>query len=78
MNCVALSVEYKVVKNTLLELASEGTDMEMSQLPTSLVRPQSPSRYDDPVAAAKVLGKFAKDQQATFKLKVGRTFRQAD
>jgi len=53
-------VEYKVVKNTLLKRASEGTD---AKLLTDVF--QGPSgialSYDDPVAPAKVLTQFAKD-----------------
>ena len=64
------AVEYKVVKNTLLDLASRDTDKESLQPhfagPTAVAL-----SYDDPVAAAKVLSRFAKDQQATFKLKAG-------
>lgn len=64
------AVEYKVVKNTLLELASRETDKESLRPfftgPTAVAL-----SYDDPVAAAKVLSKFAKEQQATFKLKGG-------
>jgi large subunit ribosomal protein L10 len=62
------SVEYKVVKNTLLELASRGTDKE--SLSTHFAGPTAIAlSYDDPVAAAKVLTRVAKEQQATFKLK---------
>jgi large subunit ribosomal protein L10 len=54
------NVEYKVVKNTLLKRASEGTD---ANLLTDVF--QGPSgialSYDDPVAPAKVLTQFAKD-----------------
>lgn len=64
------AVEYKVVKNTLLELASRDTDKEsISQHfagPTAIAL-----SYDDPVSAAKVLSKFAKIQPNTFKLKAG-------
>ncbi len=64
------AVEYKVVKNTLLELASRETDKESLRPfftgPTAVAL-----SYDYPVAAAKVLSKFAKEQQATFKLKGG-------
>jgi len=64
------AVEYKVVKNTLLDLASRDTDKESLQPhftgPTAVAL-----SYDDPVAAAKVLSRFAKEQQATFKLKAG-------
>ena len=63
-------IEYKVVKNTLLELASRDTDKSgMSEHfagPTAIAL-----SYTDPVAAAKVLSKFAKEQNAVFKLKGG-------
>ncbi|HEY6873974.1 MAG TPA: 50S ribosomal protein L10 [Geobacteraceae bacterium] len=64
------AVEYKVVKNTLLDLASRDTDKESLQ--PHFVGPTAVAlSYDDPVAAAKVLSRFAKEQQATFKLKAG-------
>ena len=64
------SVEYKVFKNTLLDRAAQGTDMEC--LSPYLTGPTSIAiSYDDPVSAAKVLSKFAKDPQGKFVLKVG-------
>ncbi len=63
-------VEYKVVKNTLLDLASQET--EAAALTHHYTGPTAVAMtYTDPVAAAKVLSKFAKEQQATFKLKAG-------
>lgn len=63
-------VEYRVVKNTLLELASADTDA--AALVTHFKGPTAVAMtYSDPVAAAKVLAKYAKEQQATFKLKAG-------
>ncbi|GAM10974.1 50S ribosomal protein L10 [Geobacter sp. OR-1] len=63
-------VEYKVVKNTLLELAVRDTDKlslnEHFAGPTAVAM-----SYSDPVAAAKVLSRFDKDQQIPFKLKGG-------
>jgi len=63
-------VEYKVVKNTLLELASAETEAAMLaphfKGPTAVAL-----TYSDPVAAAKVLAKYAKDQTAAFVLKGG-------
>lgn len=63
------AVEYKVVKNTLLELASRSTGTEvLSQHcagPTAVAL-----SYEDPVAAAKVLSRFAKELSA-FNLKAG-------
>lgn len=64
------SVEYRVVKNTLLDLASRETDKE--SLSPHYIGPTAIAfSYDDPVAAAKVLSRFGKEQQATFKLKAG-------
>ena len=65
-----VAVEYKVVKNTLLELASRETDKAALNThysgPTAVVL-----SYEDPVAAAKVLSRFAKENQNVFKLKAG-------
>jgi large subunit ribosomal protein L10 len=64
------SVEYKVFKNSLLDRATQGTDMEC--LSPYLTGPTAIAiSYDDPVSAAKVLSKFAKDPQGKFVLKVG-------
>jgi large subunit ribosomal protein L10 len=63
-------VEYKVVKNTLLELASRDTD-KTSLVPHFKGPTAVALTYTDPVAAAKVLSRFAKEQQAVFKLKAG-------
>ena len=64
------SVEYRVFKNTLLDRAAQGTDMEC--LSPFLSGPTAIAiSYDDPVSAAKVLSKFAKDPQGKFVLKVG-------
>lgn len=64
------NVEYKVVKNTLLEIASKGTDKEgLSPYyagPTAIAL-----CYDDPVAAAKVLSRFAREATNPFTLKAG-------
>jgi large subunit ribosomal protein L10 len=64
------AVEYRVFKNTLLDRAAQGTDMEC--LSPYLSGPTAIAiSYDDPVSAAKVLSKFAKDPQGKFVLKVG-------
>jgi large subunit ribosomal protein L10 len=64
------AVEYQVIKNTLLEIASKETDAaslaEHFKGPTAVA-----ITYSDPVAAAKVLAKHAKEQQAAFRLKGG-------
>ncbi len=63
-------VEYKVVKNTLLELAIRDTDKQSLSVhfagPTAVAL-----SYTDPVAAAKVLSRYEKDTQTPFKLKGG-------
>lgn len=62
-------VEYRVVKNTLLRLASKGTDVEALDEylngPTAIAIIQG-----DPVAPAKVLSDLAKDSKV-FELKAG-------
>jgi len=64
------NVEYKVVKNTLLEIASKGTDKE--GLSPYLAGPTAIAlSYDDPVAAAKVLSRFSKEATNPFTLKAG-------
>jgi large subunit ribosomal protein L10 len=64
------NVEFKVVKNTLIEIASKGTDKE--GLSPYLSGPTAVALcYDDPVAAAKVLSKYAKDATVPFTLKAG-------
>jgi len=66
----AAAVEYKVFKNSLLELASRETDFECLQ--PHLAGPTAVAiSYDDPVSAAKVLSKFAKVPQGAFVLKAG-------
>ncbi|PIP41119.1 MAG: 50S ribosomal protein L10 [Desulfobacterales bacterium CG23_combo_of_CG06-09_8_20_14_all_51_8] len=54
------NIEYRVVKNTLLIRASEDTDVavikDQFKGPTAIAM-----SYDDPVAPAKVLSEFAKD-----------------
>ncbi len=53
-------LEYMVVKNTLLKLASQGTDAE--PLTQDLTGPNGLGfSYEDPVELAKVLVNFAKD-----------------
>lgn len=66
----AASVEYKVFKNTLLDRAAQGTDVQC--LTSHLTGPTAVAiSYDDPVSAAKVLSKFAKDPLGKFVLKAG-------
>lgn len=52
-------VEYQVIKNTMLRLASEGTDVEAIR--DSFKGPSAIAlSYSDPVAPAKILTEFAK------------------
>ena len=63
------NVEYQIIKNTMLTIASEGTD-------SALIKEhfKGPSAiaisYDDPVAPAKVLTDFAKKNEK-FEIKIG-------
>ena len=53
-------IEYRVVKNSLLGIASEGTDVSL--IKSDFTGPSAVAlSYDDPVAPAKVLTQFAKD-----------------
>lgn len=64
------AVEYRVFKNSLLELAAKDTEYECMQ--PHLKGPTAVAiTYDDPVAAAKVLSKFSKIPQGAFVLKAG-------
>jgi large subunit ribosomal protein L10 len=63
------SVEYRVVKNTLMNRAADGTDMIL--LKEHFIGPCALAlSYEDPVAPAKVLMKFSEDN-AALELKVG-------
>lgn len=58
-----VGVEYRVIKNTLLRLASKGTDVEC--LSEYLQGPNAIALAEtDPVGPAKVLTEFAKDNKA--------------
>ena len=62
-------IEYKVVKNTLLRRASEGTDVSL--IVDSFTGPSAVAlSYDDPVAPAKVLTAFASEAKK-LDLKIG-------
>lgn len=55
----AANIEYRVVKNTMLRRASEGTDVEA--IKESFKGPSAIAlSFDDPVAPAKILTDFAK------------------
>lgn len=62
-------VQYQVVKNTMLRLASEGTGVEA--IKDSFVGPSAIAlSLDDPVAPAKVLTEFAKGNDK-LEIKIG-------
>lgn len=62
-------VEYKVVKNTLVKFAAE--QQGLNELDPFLSGPTSMAlSYTDPVAPAKVLSKFAKENEV-FEIKTG-------
>lgn len=55
-------IEYQVVKNTMLRLASEGTDVEA--IKDNFKGPSAVAlSFEDPVAPAKILTDFAKDHE---------------
>ncbi len=63
------SVEYRVVKNTLMLRASDGTDMAL--LKDHFFGPCGVAlSYDDPVAPARVLTKF-KEEHGALEVKAG-------
>ena len=63
-------VEYRVIKNTLLELAARDTANEA--IASGLTGPTAVAiTYDDPVAAAKILSGYANKEKERFKLKGG-------
>jgi large subunit ribosomal protein L10 len=62
-------VEYQVAKNSLLIRASEDTDVAL--IKDTFKGPNAVAMsYDDPVASAKILSDFAKDNKV-FEIKVG-------
>jgi len=65
----AEEIEYRVVKNTLLVRASEDNDVAL--IKDHFTGPSAVAlSYDDPVAPAKVLSQFAKDNDK-LEIKVG-------
>ena len=65
----AAEVEYKIVKNTLIKIASEDTDAAL--IKDSFKGPSALAfSYDDPVAPAKVLTEFAKENEK-LEIKIG-------
>jgi large subunit ribosomal protein L10 len=65
-------VDYKVVKNTLIKLALQGTKLESNQkLQSYLEGPTGVAwSYEDPSAAAKIIKSFREDEKRAAKLSV--------
>lgn len=63
-------VTYKVVKNSLLRFAFNGTDLEGM---TDVLQGTTAIAFskEDPIAPAKVLGKYAEDSKGAFSIKNG-------
>lgn len=62
-------IEYQVIKNTMLRLASEGTDVEA--IKDNFKGPSAVAlSFEDPVAPAKILTNFAKDHDK-LEIKIG-------
>lgn len=64
-------VEYKVLKNTLIEKAVKGTSLDNEKFLSNLVGTTAIAwSYEDPSAAAKVLRDFRKDEIVAKKISV--------
>jgi large subunit ribosomal protein L10 len=64
-----IGVDYKVVKNTLLKRALESVGGYEEVFPYLVDQTGVVFAYDDPIEPARVLKKFAKDNEASFKVK---------
>ncbi|NLW78274.1 MAG: 50S ribosomal protein L10 [Ruminococcaceae bacterium] len=63
-------VDYKVVKNTMLHLAVDGTDL--SELDSVLAGPTALALSgEDPLAPARILCKYAEKSRGKFSVKIG-------
>jgi large subunit ribosomal protein L10 len=64
-------VEYKVLKNTLIEKAVQGTKLDDQKFLSNLIGQTGIAwSYEDPSAAAKVLKEFRKDEAVAAKLAI--------
>ena len=65
-------VEYKVLKNTLIEKAVSGTPLEDAKFLANLVGQTGVAwTYEDPAAAAKIIRDFRKDEAVAARLAIG-------
>jgi large subunit ribosomal protein L10 len=66
-----VGVEYKVLKNTLIEKAVKGTKLDDEKFTSNLVGQTGIAwSYEDPSAAAKVLRDFRKDEAVAAKIAI--------
>jgi large subunit ribosomal protein L10 len=66
-----VGVEYKVLKNTLIEKAIKGTKLDDEKFTSNLIGQTGVAwSYEDPSAAAKVLRDFRKDEAVAAKLAI--------
>jgi len=66
-----VGVEYKVLKNTLIERAIEGTPLDDDKFRSQLVGQTGIAwSFEDPAAAAKVLRDFRKDEAVAARLAI--------
>ncbi len=63
-------IEYSVIKNTMLRFAVDGTELEGLKEKMTGSSAIAISN-EDPIAAAKILNKFAKDSKGAFSIKSG-------
>lgn len=64
-------VHYEVVKNTLLKIAINGTDLEDMSSELQGTTAIAIAGNEDPLAAARVLHKFSEDSKDKFAIKTG-------
>lgn len=67
----AAGVDYAVVKNTMLRFALEGTGYEGMDSVLEGTTALALSSEEDPMAAARILQKYADDPKTTFSVKAG-------
>ncbi|MBQ6851184.1 MAG: 50S ribosomal protein L10, partial [Oscillospiraceae bacterium] len=64
-------VSYEVVKNTLLKIAIKGTDLEGMSDKLEGTTALAIAGNEDPLAAARILHKFAEASKGKFEIKTG-------
>ena len=64
-------VHYEVIKNTMLKIAIKGTEIEGLSECLSGSTAVAIANNEDPLAAARILHKFAEDSKGKFEIKTG-------